>query len=250
LELGNEDDVLSLFDAWIRVPDNIPPEQADHYVAGLSGNISDQSSLSLEGYFKHYGSIVVYNRDKLASSDPDYIQGTGKSYGVELMVRSKVAWLDLYGAYSLSWATLNNAGFEYFPRYDRRHHLNLMVVGRPWRGITTAIRWEYGSGFPYTQTVGYFDQPTLDDPVSGQFHQDIGNPFLLLGSKDAARVPAYHRLDANLAYNTRLLGLNVSFGLDFLNVYDNKNFFYFDRKTGQRIDMLSFFPSATLTVTY
>jgi hypothetical protein len=250
LTVENEDDIVSIFDAWIRVPEGLPDQQADHYVLGLSGNIAEQAFLNLEGYYKHYGSLVVYNRDKLEASDPDYIQGTGKSYGVEVMVRSKIAWLDLYAAYSLGWALIDNAGFVYYPRYDRRHHLNLMVVGRPAKGLNATLRWEFGSGFPFSETVGYFDQPTFANPLPGQFELDTRLPFMVLGGKNAARLPAYHRLDASISYDIQVLGFDVSAGLDFLNVYDNKNLFYFDRISGRRIDMLSFYPSARLTVKY
>ena len=40
----------------------------------------------------------------------------------------------------------------------------------------------------------------------------------------------------------------MDWGGDVLNVYDNKNIFYFDRKTGERVNMLSFFPSGTITI--
>ncbi len=48
----------------------------------------------------------------------------------------------------------------------------------------------------------------------------------------------------------RLVGLDVSIGVDLLNVYNNKNIFYFDRNTGQSVYMLSFYPSASLTLKY
>jgi hypothetical protein len=86
--------------------------------------------------------------------------------------------------------------------------------------------------------------------LPGQFELENGSPYLMLGSKNAARLPAYHRLDADLAYDVTLLGFNASLGLDILNVYDNKNFFYFDRKIGQSINMLPFYPSASLTIKY
>jgi outer membrane receptor protein involved in Fe transport len=240
LTVENEDDVVSIFDAWIRVPENVPPEQSDHVVVGLAGNLTEQSSLNLEAYYKNYGSLVVYNRDKVDGNDPDYVQGTGRSYGVELMVRSKIEWIDLYGAYSLSWALVDNQGIVYYPRYDRR----------PAKGLSVSVRWEFGSGFPFSQTVGYFDQLMLGGALPGEFERETGSPYLMIGAKSAARLPAYHRLDASLAYDVTLFGFDISMGLDLLNLYDNKNFFYFDRKIGQRIDMLPFYPSASLTVKY
>jgi hypothetical protein len=71
-----------------------------------------------------------------------------------------------------------------------------------------------------------------------------------MGPKNTARLPAFHRLDASLAYSAMLLGLEFSLGIDILNVYNKKNIFYFDRSTGSRINMLPIYPSVALTVTY
>jgi hypothetical protein len=250
LTVGNEDDVISIFDAWIRVPSELKPQQADHYVLGLSGSLTEQASVNIETYYKRYNSLVVYNRDKIDASDPDYIQGDGNSYGVEVTLRSHSQYVDLYGAYSLSYAKINNGGFVYFPRYDRRNHLNLMAIGHPLRGLTTTMKWEFGSGFPFSQTVGYFDRLSLDNALPGQFETETGTPYTMLGPKNAARLPAYHRMDISIVYTFRVIGLDVNVGADFLNVYDNKNIFYFDRRTGQRVNMISFYPSATLTIAY
>ncbi|MGA3244836.1 MAG: TonB-dependent receptor [Bacteroidota bacterium] len=250
LTVGNEDDVISIFDAWIRVPRDMKPEQADHYVIGISGNLTEQASVNIETYYKRYNSLVVYNRDKIDASDPDYIQGDGNSYGAEVTLRSHSQYVDLYGAYSLSYAKTNNGGFVYFPRYDRRHHINLMAIGHPLRGLTTTVKWEFGSGFPFSQTVGYFDRLSLDNALPGQFENETGSPYIMLGPKNAARLPAYHRMDISVVYSFRVIGLEVNAGADFLNVYNNKNIFYFDRRTGERVNMLAFFPSATLTIAY
>ena len=250
LTVGNEDDIISIFEGWIRVPTNLPPEQADHFVLGLSGNVTELTSVNVETYYKNYGSLTVYNWNKTNVLDPDYVQGTGDSYGMEMMVRSKYSWLDLYAAYSLSWAEVDNQGMVYYPRYDRRHHINLMVVAHPVAKFSASLRWEYGSGFPYTQTVGYIGRPTLDNTLPGRFEFAPESPYTLLGPKNAARLPAYHRLDASVSYDLRILGLDASLGVDILNVYDNKNIFYFDRNTGQRVNMLPFFPSAALTIKY
>jgi hypothetical protein len=250
LTVGNEDDIISIFDAWIKVPTYLPPEQADHYVLGLSGYVTEQASLSLEGYHKHYNSMVVYNQDKILSSDPDYVQGRGNADGVELMLRSRSTWIDLYGAYSLSWVRIDNEGFVYYPRYDRRHHVNLMAIVHPLKALNVTLRWEYGSGFPFSETVGYFNRLTLDNALPGRFEIETGSPFTMLGAKNAARLPGYHRLDASIAYELNLGGFQIGVGADLLNVYDHKNIFYFDRTTGQRVNMLPFFPSATVTVSY
>jgi len=46
------------------------------------------------------------------------------------------------------------------------------------------------------------------------------------------------------------LGTEGDFSVSVMNVYDRKNPFYFDRKTGQRVNMIPIFPSATLQIGY
>jgi hypothetical protein len=250
MTIDNEDDVLSIFDAWVNISDDSKPEQAEHFVLGFSGNFSEQTTLNIETYLKTYRSLSVYNRDKIDSDDPDYLTGTGNAYGAELTLRSHFQNIDLYAAYSLSWVKLNNAGFVYYPRYDRRHHLNILGVGHFWKGLSVSMKWEYGSGFPFTQTVAYFDRMMFESLFPVQFETETGSPFILLGNKNAERLPAYHRLDMSATYKLTLFGLDVSAGIDLLNVYDNRNIFYFDRRTGQQVNMLPFFPSASLIVQY
>ena len=250
ITIDNEDDVMSIFDAWVSLSDENKPERSDHYVLGLSGNLTEQATMNLETYYKRYNSLSVYNRDKIDANDPDYITGTGNSFGAELTLRSHLQYVDLYGAYSLSWVKIDNGGFVYYPRYDRRHHINLLAVAHPAKGLTTTVKWEFGSGFPFSQTVAYFDRMTFENMFPSQFETETGSPFIMLGGKNDVRLPAYHRMDISVAYSFQVFGLDVNVGADLLNVYNNKNIFYFDRRTGRRVNMLSFFPSVTLTVQY
>lgn len=246
----NEDDIISIFDAWIRVDRKLKSEQADHYVVGLEGNLSEEVSTSVQAYYKNYSSLVTYNRDKIDASDPDYINGSGSSYGAEALLRTSMSPVDLYGTYSLSWTRINNAGFSYYPRYDRRHHINALGVLHVTSDLEMTLKWEFGSGFPFTQSIGYYDRLKLGNALPGPFELETGTPYTILGPKNAARLPDYHRLDASLVLNFGFWGTKGSAGVHVINVYNQKNVFYFDRNRGNRIDMLGFFPSATLTLEY
>ncbi|MEP0821875.1 MAG: TonB-dependent receptor [Ignavibacterium sp.] len=250
ITVNNEDDVISIFDAWIPIPKNLQSEKADHYVVGLDGNILPTLSLSLQGYYKHYSSLVTYNRDKVDAQDPDYINSRGRSYGAEALVRYGIPLVDLYAAYTLGWTNINANGFEYPPRHDRRHTLNLLGVLHVTRDVDLTLRWEFGSGFPFTQTIGYYDRLTLDDVFDGEYAGETGEPYSVLGQKNASRLPTYHRLDVSLMYRFLVGPLKGTAGVHVINAYNRKNLFYFDRKTGQRTNMLSFFPSATLNLEY
>ena len=90
----------------------------------------------------------------------------------------------------------------------------------------------------------------MENIFSGKYVGESGQPYSLLGEKNASRLPAYHRLDVSFAYRFVFGGFRGTAGLHFLNVYDRKNLFYFDRATGKRTNMLAFFPSATLTMEF
>jgi hypothetical protein len=75
-------------------------------------------------------------------------------------------------------------------------------------------------------------------------------PYSILGDKNAARLPAYYRIDASITYHFAVSPVRGSVGVNVANVTDRKNILFYDRKTGQRINMLDFFPSATLKVEY
>ena len=251
ITVANEDDLIPIFNAWIAVPDYLEPEQADHFVVGFEGSPIPSLSASIQSYYKRYGSLVSYNRDKVDATEPDYINATGESYGAEALVRFSNPLLDLYSAYTLSWVKTNLNGFIYPPRHDRRHSLNLLASIHPLEGLDLSFRWEFGSGFPFTQGLGFYDRLTLGELYPNPFVTETGQPYMALGAKNAARLPAYHRLDASIAYRVNLFSsIRSSFGINIINLYDRKNLFYFDRKTGQRINMLEFYPTASLTLEF
>jgi outer membrane receptor for ferrienterochelin and colicin len=250
ITVNNEDDVIALFDAWIPIPENLEPEQSDHYVVGVDWTVARELSAGLQGYYKDYTSLVTYNQDKVDANDPDYINSTGQAYGGEVLLRYGLPSVDMYLAYTLGWTTIESNGFTYAPRYDRRHSLNIMGILRPLERVEISARWEYGSGLPYTQTAGYYDRFSLEGVFEGSYVNETGEPYTILGEKNTARLPAYHRLDLSATYHFALGRLRGSFGVSIINVYDHENIIYYDRDSGQTITMLSFFPSATLTVEY
>jgi hypothetical protein len=77
-----------------------------------------------------------------------------------------------------------------------------------------------------------------------------GSPYQILGGKNAARLPAYHRLDASASYRFTVRSLKARVGIHVLNLYGARNILSYDRKTGRRVDMIPFFPSATLAVEF
>jgi hypothetical protein len=250
ITVNNEDDVISIFDAWIRVPNYLAPESADHYVLGIEGGLLHELSANIQVYYKDYRSLVVYNRDKVDQFDPDYVNAKGSSSGIELLLRYGVPWSDLYATYTYSVATVTNSGQTYSPRFDRRHSANVLSVFHATENLDISLRWEIGSGFPFSESVGFYDRLALSNPVGGSYATETGTAYIRLGSKNAARLPVYHRLDASVTYKFHLGGFKGTAGIHAINLYDRLNLFYFDRTTGNKVYMLPFFPTLTLNVEY
>ena len=250
ITVSNEDDLISLFDAWIILPRELRPEEAHHYVFGVEGNLIPSLAVSLQGYSKSYRSLTLYNATKVYPGDPDYINGTGRAYGTEFLTRFASPVVDIYASYTLSYVTVSANDMTYAPRYDRRHTVKAVTTFHLIRGLDFSLRWDYGSGYPFTQNAGFYDRLSLSGIGDDPFPDGPGTPSRTLGAKNAARLPAYHRLDASLTYSTSLGMFRGTAGLSIINLYDQKNILYYDRMTGKTDYMIPFFPTASLTIEF
>jgi hypothetical protein len=250
ITVSNEDDLISLFDAWVILPDNLRPEEARHYLLGIEGNLLPSLATSLQAYIKDYRSLTLYNSNKIFPEDPDYLSGTGIARGFEFLLRYGSTLMDLYGSYALADVTVSANGVTYAPRYDRRHTIKAIGTIHILEGLDATLRWEYGSGYPFTQGAGSYSSLTLRDIGTDPYPEGPGGLTQALGPKNAARLPAYHRMDAGLMYYLTVGTLRGTLGVNVINVYDAKNILYYDRMTGKTEYMIPFFPTASLSVEF
>ncbi|MEK6571722.1 MAG: hypothetical protein AABZ61_10160, partial [Bacteroidota bacterium] len=77
MTISNEDDIISLFESWIPVPERLVAEEADHFVGGIESTLFGRLEISLQGYLKFFRNLITYNRDKVDRLDPDksYVPG-------------------------------------------------------------------------------------------------------------------------------------------------------------------------------
>ena len=250
ITVSNEDDLTSLFDAWVILPDNLRPEEARHYVLGIEGPLFPSLAASLQAYFKDYRSLTLYNSNKVFPDDPDYLNGTGTAKGLEFLLRYGTSLLDLYGSYALASTTVSANGVTYAPRYDRRHTIKAVGTIHLVEGLDATLRWEYGSGYPFTQTEGSYAHLTLGDIGSDPLPEGGGSITGALGPKNAARLPAYHRMDAGLNYRITVGMFRGTVGLSVINLYNQKNILYYNRTTGETAYMTPFLPTASFTLEF
>lgn len=261
-------DVIILFQGFLTAPElaanqqlSHPLQEAYHALLGGEYQLGSTFLLNLEGWYKRFTQLTNVNRERLFPEDPAFITEIGYAYGVDATLRYQSAQTNLYATYSYQYNRRTDFRQTYFPLWDRRHTINF-VASHTWgralsvprgreRRWEASMRWTLGTGLPFTQTLGFFEKLLF-------FQQGSQAPYptmqgilaiLLSPNYNAARLPAYHRLDLLLKYRIplaerALLELQAS----VLNVYNRPNVFYIDRITARRYNQLPILPMIGLTV--
>ncbi|MBZ0181828.1 MAG: TonB-dependent receptor [Melioribacteraceae bacterium] len=244
--IADEDEVISIFDPWIILPDNLTPTRSFQTVAGIEYAFTDFLKLDLEGYYKTISNLPTINDEKFLESDPNLIAGKGEAYGLESNINFSYGRIYVNTAYTLSWSFKEVNGERYSPRYDSRHALDLTLDYNLGKGWQFSALWTYHSGQPFTQLVGYYNKFYIND-LESEWNQ-IGNylPYAILSGRNLGRLPDYHRLDLSLSKLLELGFMKLKIDVSAVNVYNRDNIFYFERDTGKKVNMLPFLPTATI----
>jgi len=246
--LSDENEVISIFEPWIIIPKYLTPSNAIHYGIGADIQILHNLNLLVEGYYKILHHLPIINDEKIVESDPDLIAGKGESYGWEFKIGYGIDPVRLSTTYTLSWAYKEIDDYIYYPNYDSRHALNFLLEFNLGNGWIASSIWNYNSGLPFTELIGYYDKFYLQN--LNNVGQGVGefNPFTILGDRNLGRLPSYHRLDFSLMKRLQISSLRFMLGVDVINAYNRENIFYYDRETGERVNMLPLMVTAVLKV--
>jgi hypothetical protein len=271
----SEQDVVSVFQGFNTGIETVqdyfhgkriykPTQQAWHAVAGLSWFDKQNLKLSVEAYVKDFYRLINYNQHQLYSYlgyDPDYpeylsspyIYETGWAYGIDFLFDYANADYSFWMAYSFAYVTREDEFMKYVPHFDRRHNLNLLASYRfgEGRGWTVKSRWQIGSGFPFTQNAGFYEEFTNEDGTFWLLPGAQGDLAILYGPVNGGRLPAYHRLDLSLNRIWKLGGgRQLEASASVLNVYNRKNVFYYDRINQTRVNQLPIMPSLGIVLRF
>lgn len=246
--LTDEDEVINLYEPWVILPENIVPAKGEHFILGLEVLPLDVLTLSIEGYYKFIKNLPWLNDKKILRSDPDFLTGNGESYGAEFMGRINTSFFNFTASYTRAYAYKELDDKRFYPRYDIRNTVNLILDVNLGAGWSAGAVWTYNSGLPFTKITGYYDKYYMDNIFATWDEYDPRRPFTLLGIQNLGRLPDYHRLDLTLTKKFKIDFLSFEIDASIINVYDRKNIFYFKRDTGERVNMLPFMPTASLKV--
>jgi hypothetical protein len=100
---------------------------------------------------------------------------------------------------------------------------------------------------PFTPIAGFYDRLYNETNPPYYFNSNF-IPSTLWGQKNTQRLPVYHRLDYSISKEFSVGFAGFTAGVSIINIYDRKNIFYFDKKTGERVNMMPVMPSAFVKV--
>lgn len=256
----SDKDVVNLFTGFLTGPDetavdaNKKPydkirnmQRSVHAIFGIELELPKNVTVNIEPYYKYFWNLLNINRYKQFNTDANYLIERGDAYGLDLMAKWEYKGLYLYATYSLSWTHRNDGQQVYAPHFDRRHNVNLLAsytFGKK-KDWELSLRWNLGSGFPFTQTQAFYEQLPFDDGISTNYTGSNGNLGVLYATEiNGGRLPYYHRLDFSARKTFDIKGkLKIEINASVSNVYNRKNIFYFDRVTYTRVNQLPVLPS-------
>jgi len=269
-------DVVNLFYGFLSSPESLPSsfdgqpretrlQKARHIVLGVEYDINSKLEVLVEGYIKRFDQITNVNRDKLFEdiesnfNQPeflrkDFVIERGQASGIDIRFqyddrKNLYLWL----VYSLTYVDRYDGIRTYFANFDRRH--NIILVGaysfgkkKNWE---INARWNFGSGFPFTLTQGFYEQLPFQGSIGQDYTNSNGDLGILYGDINTGRLPYFHRLDISIKNKVKLnKNSELNIIASVINTYNRANIFYFDRVNFTRINQLPILPSLGFNLTF
>ncbi|MDR2474616.1 MAG: TonB-dependent receptor [Bacteroidales bacterium] len=209
----------SPFDRWILSTNNIRPQLADQFSAGYFRNFNhNMYEFSIESYYKYLRRQIDYkdNANFISQNavETELLEGVGRAYGVELLLKKNTGRLTGWIGYTLSRSEKKINGINsnrwYNAYQDRTHDVSVVGVFRLSRKWNLSAAWVFYTGNALTYP-------------SGKYKID-GNFVSYYAERNGYRAPNYHRLDLGatlLLKNSATYTSELAFSL--YNAYGREN---------------------------
>ncbi len=218
-------------DTWIPSSDKVKPQSSVQYALGYFRNLKNNTyESSVELYYKSMQNQIEYEEGFLPENtvnsnlDNYFVAGKGWSYGAEFFLKKNKGKFNGWIGYTLAWTKrkfpdLNN-GKVFFPKYDRRHDVSVVLsydISKRW---TLGATWVYATGNLNTFPERVF---VLSN---GDILEDYG------GQRNNYRLAPYHRMDVSATLKGKPhKRYESSWNFAIFNVYNRYNpyIIYFDK---------------------
>lgn len=276
-------DVVNLFYGFLSGPDDLPKtflgkpvesklQKARHAVAGFEFDINSISEINVEGYIKDFTQLTNVNRDKIFDDVPEnvnrprylvenYIVEEGEAYGYDITYKLENKHWYIWTVYSFNIVNRyyeKEERIKYSTHFDRRHNVNIVNSYDFGKELawTANVRWNFGSGFPFTLTQGFYEALDLSQGASTEITAENGELGIYYDDLNKGRLPYYHRLDASIKrkFKIKTKKENVFNKAEVIfsvtNIYNRENIFYFDRVNYKRENQLPLLPSLSASFSF
>ena len=214
-------------DTWKLADLNIKPTYGQQISLGIFKNFNDLPyEISLESYYKKSSNFLDYKIGaELILNDhieTEVIQGEGKAYGIELLIKKTSGRLNGWIGYTYSRTlvkldsqhveeVVNNG--KYFPsNFDKPHDLSAILNYKFTKRYSLSTNFIYQTGRPITYPIGSYEYG--------------GAQYTLYSDRNKFRIPDYYRLDIgmNIEGNHKLKKQAHSFwNISIYNVLGRNN---------------------------
>jgi hypothetical protein len=208
-------------DIWKLSDYYIKPQRGDQFSLGFYKNLSSKAiETSVEAYYKILNNILDYKGGaELLMNDhleTDVLNGNGKAYGIEFMVKKQLGMFTGWISYTYSRVLLKVDGkFEeekvnggnYFPaNYDKPNDLKIVANAKLYRRLNFTTNLVYNTGRPITYPVAYYDFLNVDR--------------VFYSERNEFRIPDYLRLDLAATVNGNLKAKKLNHSSLTFTVYN------------------------------
>ncbi len=218
---------MSPIDIWKLSDSYIKPQRGDQVSLGYYVNFDRKAiETSIEAYYKRLTNTLDYKggAELLMNEhlETDIINGKGKAYGVELMLKKQSGSVTGWVSYTYSRVFMKVDGeFEseqvnggnFFPaNFDKPHDLKVVVNVKLSRRFNFTSNFVYNSGRPISYPVA--------------FYSFGGSDHVYYSYRNEYRIPDYIRLDMSATLNGNLKARKLnhsSFTATIYNVLGRNN---------------------------
>lgn len=208
-------------DQWIGSSYSVKPEIADQISVGYSRNFNNNNyEVNAEIYYKSMQNQIDFKNgaqigfSTAADVESELLFGKGRAYGLELIAKKKAGKLTGWLSYTLSKTERKINGINdnkwYNARMDKTHDISVVAIYQLNAKWTFSGLFLYSTGNAVTFPIGKYE-------LNGQ-------TIFQYNSRNADRMPAYHRMDLSATYepesNKRFRG-SWTFGI--YNLYGRQN---------------------------
>lgn len=208
-------------DQWIGSSYSVKPEIADQISVGYSRNFNNNNyEVNAEIYYKSMQNQIDFKNgaqigfSTAADVESELLFGKGRAYGLELIAKKKAGKLTGWISYTLSKTERKINGINdnkwYNARMDKTHDISVVAT------YQLNAKWSFSGLFLYS-TGNAVTFPIGKYELNGQ-------TVFQYNSRNADRMPAYHRMDLSATYepesNKRFRG-SWTFGI--YNLYGRQN---------------------------